>query len=139
MNASAACLRGSPLVRRTVLSISPTGTRTSFASCCQWFATEACSELRRFISEYCPMHRIHLFGAPRTHCAPILRSEQFDPRAVARFLVSALFRALARWPSKYLRQGRIASETSITIQQELASRHRSIVPKARSQSLVVTP
>src|ERR1700738_4690721 len=45
MNASAACLRGSPLVRRAVLSISPTGTRTSFASCCQWFATEACSEL----------------------------------------------------------------------------------------------
>src|ERR1700737_3802708 len=55
-------------------------------------------------------------------------SRQFDPRAVARFLVSALFRALARWPSKYLRQGRIASETSITIQQELAS-HRALFRK----------
>src|SRR5258706_8804000 len=45
MNASAACLRGSLLVRRTVLSISLTGNGTSFTDCCRLFATEACSEL----------------------------------------------------------------------------------------------
>src|SRR6266404_4687298 len=142
MNASAACLRGSLLVRRAVLSISLTGASTSFASCCQWFATEACSELRRFISECCPMHRIHLFGAPRTHCAPIIPFRaQFDPRAVARFSVSALFRALARWPSKYLRQGGICQRNIhhySTGARLTSSKHCSegTIPKLGSDTVV---
>src|ERR1700681_2124903 len=112
MNASAACLAGSSLPRRTILSIFLTGTRTGFTGFVAGLLRPKLvpnlaaifHNVARAVSFICSAHRGHI--VPRT---PSRRAE-FDPDCRREAFSSAP-----------------------------APRYRSIVPNTRSQHLVVTP